>query len=405
MNEFVETLLDLQWHDPADTKRAYDVVIVGGGGHGLATAYYLATRHGITNVLVIERDYIGSGNSGRNTTIIRANYGIPESVRFYQHSHEMYQQLEDETGCWIMHATKGIIWMAHTETGMRQERARALINTAMGAKTEVVGPKECKEICPQIDLTGGGRYPIMGGSYHHEGASARHDRVVWAYAQGAMRAGVHVLQHTEVTGLIKEGEKVVGVRTTRGDIAAGTVMSAVGGQVTGLAAMAGVRLPVRTHPLQAFVTNGYAQGLGAIVSSTELACYVSQTARGQMLIGAEFDRQPSYSRQSTFNFLQSCSTKVGYLLPFLKNLRILRQWTGMCDISSDFSPIMGFTGVDGFVITTGWGTWGFKAIPAGGEQMAMLIATGRTPELIAPFALSRFAADHAMADAGSSGTR
>ena len=216
---------------------------------------------------------------------------------------------------------------------------------------------------------------------------------------------MHVLQHTEVTGLIKEGDTVVGVHTTRGDIVASTVMSAVGGQVTGLAAMAGVRLPVRTHPLQAFVTNGYAQGLGAIVSSTELACYVSQTARGQMLIGAEFDRQPSYSRQSTFNFLQSCSTKVGYLLPFLKNLRILRQWTGMCDISSDFSPIMGFTGVDGFVITTGWGTWGFKAIPAGGEQMAMLIATGRTPELIAPFALARFAADHAMADAGSSGTR
>ncbi len=404
MNEFVETLLDLQWPDDRDVKRAYDVVIVGGGGHGLATAYYLATRHGITNVAVLERNYIGSGNSGRNTTIIRSNYGIPESVRFYQHSLEMYQSLEEETGCWIMHATKGLIWMAHTETGMRVERARALLNTALGAKTDLVTPAEIKALCPQIDLSGAGRYPVMGASYHHDGASARHDRVVWAYAQGAARRGVHLLQHTEVTGLQREGDRIVGVQTNRGPIAAGTVMSAVGGRVTLLSEMAGLRLPVRTHPLQAFVTNAYAQEFSSIVSSTELACYASQTARGQMLIGAEFDRQPSYSVQSSFNFLQSCGTKISYLLPFMKDLRILRQWTGMCDISSDFSPIMGFTGVDGFVITTGWGTWGFKAIPAGGEQMAELIASGRTPDLIAPFALSRFAADHLMADAGSTGT-
>jgi len=183
------------------------------------------------------------------------------------------------------------------------------------------------------------------------------------------------------------------------------VLSAVGGNVTTIADYADVRLPVRTHPLQAFVTNGYAQGLGPIVSSTDLLCYVSQTARGQMLIGHEFERESSYSRQSSFQFLQSCSLKMALLLPFVRNLKILRQWTGRCDISADFSPIMGFTGVDGLVITTGWGTWGFKGIPAGGEQMAELIATNRTPDLIAPFALSRFAADHAMADQGSTGTR
>ena len=402
MNEFVETLLELTWHEP---RSSYDVVIVGGGGHGLATAYYLATRHGITNVAVVEADYIGSGNSGRNTTIIRANYGIPEPIRFYQHSIDLYASLEQETGCWIMHAQKGLLWLAHTESAMRTERARALLNTACGAETVMVTPTEIKDLCPQIDLSGGGRYPVLGASYHVPASTARHDRVVWAYAQGAMRAGVHVLQQTRVTGLLRDGDRVVGVRTDKGDIAAGTVMSAVGGNVSQLAAHAGVRLPVRTHPLQAFVTNGYAQGFAPIISDTELLCYISQTARGQMLIGHEYDRESSFSLQSSFQFLQANAAKMSLLLPFVRDLKILRQWTGRCDVSADFSPIMGFTGVDGFVITTGWGTWGFKAIPAGGESMAELIATGRTPDLIAPFALSRFAADHAMADQGSTGTR
>ena len=402
MNEFVETLLDLTWHEP---KNSYDVVIIGGGGHGLATAYYLATRHGITNVAVVEANYIGSGNSGRNTTIIRANYGIPEAIRFYQHSLDLYSSLEEETGCWIMHSTKGLLWLAHTETAMRAERARCMLNTACGAETVMVTPEEAKTICPQLDLSGGGRYPVHGASHHVGAATARHDRVVWAYAQGAMRQGVHVLQNTPVTGLMRDGDRITGVQTANGNISAGIVLSAVGGNVTRIADHAGVRLPVRTHPLQAFVTNGYAQGFDKIISDTELFCYVSQTARGQMLIGAEFDPQPSYSRQSSFNFLQSCSSKVSHLLPFLKNLRILRQWTGMCDVSADFSPIMGHTGVDGLLITTGWGTWGFKAIPAGGEQMAELIATGAVPPLLQPFALDRFGRDHALADQGSTGTR
>ena len=402
MNEFVETLLGLEWHEP---KKAYDVVIIGGGGHGLATAYYLATRHGITNVAVLESNYIGSGNSGRNTTIIRANYGIPEAIRFYQRSLELYTTLEEETGCWIMHATKGLLWLAHTETSMRAERARCMLNTACGAETVMVSPAEAKTICPELDLSGGGRYPVLGASHHTGAATARHDRVVWAYAQGAMREGVDVLQNTRVIGVLKDGDRITGVKTANGDISAGVVLSAVGGNVTTIANYADVRLPVRTHPLQAFVTNGYAQGFGPIISDTELFCYVSQTARGQMLIGAEFDQQPSYSKQSSFNFLQSCSSKVSHLLPFLKNLRILRQWTGICDVSADFSPIMGHTGVDGLLVTTGWGTWGFKAIPAGGSLMAELIATGTTPELLQPFSLDRFARDHALADQGSTGTR
>jgi len=305
----------------------------------------------------------------------------------------------------MMHSTKGLMWLAHTESQMRAERARCLLNVACGAETVMITPSEAKQLCPQLDLSGGGRYPVQGASYHPGAATARHDRVVWAYARGAMRLGVHVLQNTPVTGLLRIGGRVSGVETANGTISAGVVLSAVGGNVSTMAAHAGVRLPIRTHPLQAFVTNTYEQCLGPIVSDAELLCYVSQSARGEMVIGAEYEKQPSYSLRSSFSFLGSCAARVTHLLPFLSQLRILRQWAGICDISADYSPIMGETGVDGFLVTTGWGTWGFKAIPAGGEQMAELIATGRTPTLLEPFGLGRFAADRAMADQGSTGTR
>ncbi len=402
MNEFVERAIDLRW--PSSVKPAYDVVIIGGGGHGIATAYYLATRHGITNVAVLEKNYIGSGNSGRNTTIIRANYGIPEAVRFYQRSVDLYEGLEAETGRNIMHHTKGLLWIAHSEAGVRQERARAEINTAFCARTEYVGRDAIREICPELDMTGQGQWPIYGASYHPAGASARHDRVVWALAEGAMRLGVHIHQRTSVTGLHMVSGRVVGVDTTAGPIAAGTVLSAVGGHVTAIAAMAGVRLPIRTHQLQAFVTNRYALTFNPIVASSSLGVYASQTAKGEMLIGAEIDRAPAYAYDSGHQFLKSCAFRSIALLPFLRDLKVLRQWTGVCDMSTDYSPVMGFTGVPGFLVTTGWGTWGFKAIPVGGEQMAELIATGRTPALIAPFSLDRFAHDRTMADRGSAGT-
>ena len=401
MNEFIEQKVKLKWHTP---KKSYDVVIIGGGGHGLATAYFLATRHGITNVAVLERKYIGGGNSGRNTTVIRANYGIPEAVKFYQRSVELYAQLEQETDRWIMHKQKGLLWLAHSEAGVRQERARAEVNTAFGSETVYVTQKEIKEICPQIDLSGGGEWPVLGGSYHPAGATARHDRVVWALAEGAMMRGAHIHQRTAVTGLTMDGDRVTGVETTAGPISAGAVVCAVGGHVTSVASMAGLRLPIRTHPLQAFVTNHYALDFDPIVASMGLLFYVSQTARGEMLMGAEIDRQPSYSYRSGHHFIQSCANRAMTLLPFLRNLRILRQWTGICDMTPDYSPIMSKTEAKNFYLTTGWGTWGFKAIPAGGQQMAELVATGETPELIAPFSLDRFAKDRTLADRGSAGT-
>lgn len=402
MNEFVERQVSLRF--AAAPKRSYDVVIVGAGGHGLSTAYHLASRHGITNVAVLDRSYIGGGNSGRNTTVIRSNYGIPEAVAFYQRSTDLYARLSEELGRDLLYVRRGSLWLAHSEPALRGERARAHLNTACGAVTEFVEPAAIAELCPQLDLTGGGRYPILGATYHPGGATARHDRVVWGYAEAAMRAGIDVCQGVEVERLLVDGGRCTGVQTSAGAIAAGVVLSAVGGRATTIARTAGVRLPIVTHPLQAFVTNHYAQTFAPIIASADLLLYMSQTPRGEMLVGAEIDRQPSYSTGSTYDFLQVCALRAMTLAPFMRNLRILRQWTGVCDMSPDYSPIMGETGVDGFLISTGWGTWGFKAVPAGGEQMAETIATGRPTDLIEPFRLSRFADDRTMADRGSAGT-
>jgi sarcosine oxidase, subunit beta len=388
----------------AEPRPRYDVVVIGGGGHGLAIAYYLASRHGIRDVAVLERSYIGSGGSGRNTTVLRANYKTPETIPFFRASLGLYRTLSQDLDFNLLFSPRGLLWLAHSDNALRIQRERALLNQAFGVDTVFLGPDEVKEACPVVDLDGGGHHPILGAAYHPPGAIIRHDAVVWGYAAAAQRLGVHVHQGLEVTGVAVEHGRCIGVDTPRGRIAAGAVVCAVGGYVSLVAAMAGLRLPIVTHPLQAFVTEAYKPVLDRIVASQDLLVYVSQSARGELLAGAEIERYPSYSTRSTFTFLSEASARCIDLFPFMAKLHILRQWTGVCDMTPDYSPLMGTTEVEGFYINAGWGTWGFKATPIAGATMAELVATGKVPPLIAPFALDRFRRDRAVSERASAGT-
>ncbi|HLJ68431.1 MAG TPA: FAD-dependent oxidoreductase [Chloroflexota bacterium] len=388
-----------------EPKPRYDVIIIGGGGHGLATAYYLASRHGVTNIAVLERSYIGAGATGRNTTVVRANYKMPESVAFFKRSYELYEGLSVELDYNLLMSRRGLFWLAHSENVLRLQRERALLNQAFGVDTVFIGPDEIQKLCPQIDLEAGGKgKPIIGASYHPPGSVIRHDAVVWGYAAAAQRLGVHVHEGVNVTGITRQNGRAIGVETTAGPIAAGTIVSATAGYTSAVAALAGLRLPITTHPLQAFVTEPYGPILDRIVASSDLLVYISQTSRGEILVGAEIERYTTYSTRSTFSFLAECASRAIDLLPFTAKLKILRQWTGLCDMSPDYSPLMGLTEVDGFVVTAGWGTWGFKAIPASGMAMAELVATGKVPALIAPFRIDRFRDDRAIPDRSSAGT-
>ncbi len=387
-----------------ELKPRYDVVIVGGGGHGLAIAYYLASRHGIRDVAVLERSYIGSGGSGRNTSVLRANYKTPEAIAFYKASFELFRTLSQELDFNMLFSPRGLLWLAHSEASLRVQRERALLNQAGGVDTVFLSPDEVKEVCPVLDLTAGGAHPVLGAAYHPPAAIIRHDGVVWGYASAAQQLGVHVHQGVEVTGVDVKSGRAVGARTTQGKIAAGVVVSAVGGYASIVASMAGVGLPITTHPLQAFVTEAYKPVLHRIVASADLLVYISQSARGELLVGAEIERYSSYSSRSTFTFLQEASSRAIDLLPFMAKLRVLRQWTGVCDMTPDYSPIMGPTEVENFYLDSGWGTWGFKATPIAGVMTAELVATGNVPALIAPFVLTRFRADSAVSERASAGT-
>jgi sarcosine oxidase, subunit beta len=389
----------------SSVRKSYDVAVIGGGGHGLATAYYLASRHGITNVGVFERSYIGSGATGRNTTVLRANYKMPESISFFKESFDLYQGLSAELDYNLLVSRRGLFWLAHTENSLRLQRERAILNQAAGVDTIFIGPDEVKELCPQIDLEAGGKgHPVLGASYHPPGSVIRHDAVVWGYAAAAQRLGVDVHEGVEVSGIRVDGGKAVGIETSAGFVGAGTVVSAVAGYSSLVAALAGVRLPITSHPLQAFVTEPYEPILDRIVASADLLVYISQTSRGEILVGAEIERYTTYSMRSTFSFLAECASRAIDLLPFTAKLRILRQWTGICDMSPDYSPLMGLTEIERFLVTAGWGTWGFKAIPAGGKAMAELAATGKVPASIAPFRIDRFRDDRALPDRSSAGT-
>jgi len=387
-----------------ELRRSYDVVVVGGGVNGLSVAYHLAAEHKIRNVAVLERSYIGSGASGRNTQVLRANYNTPETVPLYAASLARYRRLSQELDFNVLFTNQGELDLCHTEDSLQVEREKSALNRALGVRTDILGPDEILKVCPLVDLSGGGELPVVGASYHPPGSFARHDSVVWGYAQAAARRGVDVHQEIEVTGMRIEGDRCVGVETSRGPVGAGHVVSAAAGWSSRIASMAGVRLPIVTHALQAFVTEPYRPALRGLVSSMDLMIYVSQTARGELLAGAEIVPYSTYSTRSTFEFLAEASKRSVMILPFMARARAMRQWGGLCDMTPDSSPILGPTGVDGFSVMAGMGTWGFKGAPIFGATMAGYVATGQVPALIAPFALSRFRDDRMVPDAASAGT-
>jgi len=375
---------------PERLKPAYDAVIIGAGGHGLAAAYYLARDHGISNVAVLEKGYLGGGNTGRNTTIIRSNYLTPEGVAFYDESVRLYQDLAQDFDLNLFYSTRGHFTLAHTDSAVRTMRWRAEVNKHFGVASELVEPDFIQKLCPQIDITCNGHAPILGALYHAPGAIARHDAVAWGYGRGADRRGVEIHQQTEVTGIEVQGGKVAGVHTSKGRISTRKVLCAVAGFTPRVLNMVELRSPIYIHPLQAMVSEPMKPWLDQIFVSGSLHVYVSQSARGELVMGASLDPYELHSTRSTLDFVEGLSAHMLDMFPFLSNAKVNRQWAGMADMTPDFAPVMGKTPVEGFYLDAGWGTWGFKATPVCGKTMSHTLAKDEDHPLIRGFSLSRF---------------
>ena len=408
-----------------DLQRTYDVVIIGAGVHGLATAYYLGKEHGITNVAVLEKSYLGAGNSGRNTAILRANYRTPEGIPFFAASLELYEQLSQELGWNVLFSQCGHLTLAHNDSAVAGLRLRAETNNLFGVENRVIDQAELQRLVPALDCSDHARYPILAALYNPPGGIIRHDAVVWGYARACERMGIEIHPFTEATAINVNGSTVAatpgrrgsipspvrqhggglgwgpadgsttgtitGVVTNRGEIATPAVVNCTAGWATVVAQMAGVSLPIVTQPLQACVTEPLKPFLDKVIVSANLHVYINQTDRGELVIGAEVDPYQSYSMAGTLPTLEQMASYTLELFPQLHNVKVLRQWAGICDMTPDFSPIIGgVEGLAGFFQDVGWGTYGFKAGPIAGKCLAALIATGNTPDLIVPFALSRF---------------
>jgi sarcosine oxidase subunit beta len=383
-------------------KRNYDVVIIGGGVHGLATAYYLARNHGITNVAVLEKSYIGSGGSGRNTAILRSNYLTPEGIRFYDRSVKLYEHLAADLNFNVMFSQRGHLTLAHNDSSLRTMAWRAEVNKLQGVDSSVIGPEEIKKLVPYLDTSAQTRYPILGALYHPPGGIIRHDAVVWGYARAADALGVHIHQNTELVGIDVENDQVTGVRTADGTvIGTRVVLNCTAGWSSLISSLAGVSMPVQTFPLQAAVTEPVKPLLDTVVVSGTLHTYVSQTDRGELVFGASVDPFASYSTRGSLEFVEGLAGHVLELMPAVSKMRLLRQWAGLCDMTPDYSPIMGPTPVGGFYVDVGWGTYGFKAGPVSGEAMANCIANEHPPEIISAFGLDRFEAGRLVGEKGA----
>ncbi|HEY0938893.1 MAG TPA: sarcosine oxidase subunit beta family protein [Steroidobacter sp.] len=375
------------WRTPT-LKRGYDVLVIGGGGHGLATAYYLAREHGIRNVAVLEKGWIGGGNSGRNTQVCRSNYFYPASAGFYDHSLKLYEGLSRELNFNIMLSQRGVLSLAHSEHELEINRRWANATRMSGVDCEILTAADIKRLVPQINLES--RYPVLGGFIQRRGGIARHDAVVWGFARAASALGVDIIQDCEVREFQLNGNRVSGVITNQGAIAADRVVMSVAGHSSDLARRAGLRLPITTMALQAMVTEPIKPVLDTVLVSGTIHAYVSQSDRGEIVIGGAADAYNSYAQRGGLPVLHGTVGAVLELFPSFSRLRLMRQWAGMVDITPDTTPIMGLTPVDGLYINCGWGTGGFKAIPGGGHTMAHTIANGRPHPLIARFGLDRF---------------
>jgi len=386
------------WRKRPDLKDSYDVVIVGGGSHGLATAYYLQKEHGITDVAILEKNYIGSGAAGRNTTILRSNYKTPEGARFYDRSVKLYEGLSQDLNFNLLFSQCGHLTLAHSDRAMFVMANRAEVNRLAGIDSRLITPDEIKELAPAMVVSDDATYPILGALYHPPGGIIRHDAVVWGFARGADAGGAEIHPYTEVLGMDRSNGRVTSVRTNRGTIKAGQVLNCTAGWSTLISDMANVPMPITTHILQACVTEPMKPLLDVVIVSSQMHVYVSQTDRGEFLMGAEIEPWTTYRMNGTLNFLQEVTRHTLELFPQLEHARLLRSWAGLCDLSPDYSPILGQTEVENFHVSAGWGTYGFKAAPIVGQTLAELVATGKQPELIQPFALERFYEDRLVSE-------
>jgi sarcosine oxidase subunit beta len=387
----------------AARKPRYSVVIIGGGGHGLATAYYLAKEHGIDDVAVLEKGAIGLGNTGRNTTIIRSNYLWDESARIYEHSLKLWEGLSAELNFNVMLSQRGVLNLAHNEHDIRDGKRRVNANLLNGIDAEWLDAAALKRFCPILNVSADVRYPVLGATLQRRGGVARHDAVAWGFARAADSHGVDIVENCEVTAIRTERGRVTGVETSRGAISADKVAIVAAGHNSVIAAMAGVRLPLQSHPLQALVSEPVQPVLDCVVMSNAVHVYVSQSDKGELVIGAGIDAYNSYAQRGSFHVIETQAAALVELFPIFSRLKMLRSWGGIADVSPDASPIIGKLPVEGLYLNGGWGTGGFKATPGSGHVFAHTIARDEPHPLAAPFALDRFTSGALIDEHGAAG--